>query len=74
MSIIIKDRSIVTPGDIIAEGDYALGSNVYRRDKKIVSQVIGLVSIKDNYINVVPLKGKYLPRVGDLIIGNVIDA
>lgn len=73
MSILIKDREVVTPGDVIAEGDFALGLNVYRREKKIISQVIGLVSINDNQIGVVSLKGKYLPRVGDLVIGKVID-
>lgn len=73
MSIKVPDRGMVTPGDIIAEGDFTIGSNVYRREKKIVSQVIGLVAIKDNQISVVPLKGKYLPRVGDLVVGKVLD-
>ncbi|MFW9922739.1 MAG: exosome complex RNA-binding protein Rrp4 [Candidatus Thorarchaeota archaeon] len=73
MSIKIPDRGMVTPGDIIAEGDFTIGPNVYRREKKIVSQVIGLVTIKDNQVSVVPLKGKYLPRVGDLVVGKVLD-
>lgn len=73
MTILIKDRSMVTPGEVIAEGDFTIGSHVYRKEKKIVSQVIGLVTIKDNQVSVVPLKGKYLPRVGDLVIGKVID-
>ena len=73
MPIIIQDRAMVTPGEVIAEGDFTIGTHVYRRDKKIISQVIGLVTIKDNQVSVVPLKGKYLPRVGDLVIGKVID-
>ena len=73
MPILIQDRSMVTPGDVIAEGDFSIGSHVYRREKKVVSQVIGLVTIKDNFVSVVPLKGKYLPRVGDLVIGKVTD-
>jgi exosome complex component RRP4 len=73
MSILIKDRSMVTPGEVIAEGDYSVGSNVYRKEKQIVSQVIGLVTIKDNRISVVSLKGKYFPRVGDLVVGKVTD-
>jgi exosome complex component RRP4 len=73
MTIMINDRSIVIPGEIIAEGEYTVGSNVYRNEKKIISQVIGLVSVKDNQISVVSLKGKYLPRVGDLVIGKVTD-
>ncbi|NHJ85273.1 MAG: RNA-binding protein [Asgard group archaeon] len=73
MTIIINDRNMATPGEVIADGDYTIGPNVYRDGKKIVSQVIGLVTIKDNNISVVSLKGKYIPRVGDLVIGKVID-
>ena len=73
MPVLIKDRSMVTPGEAIAEGEYLLGSNVYRKEKQIISQVIGLVTIKDNHISVVSLKGKYFPRVGDLVIGKVTD-
>ncbi|MCF2143547.1 MAG: exosome complex protein Rrp4 [Candidatus Heimdallarchaeota archaeon] len=73
MTIFIENRSMVTPGEIIAEGNYNVGQNVYRKDKRIISQVIGLVSIKDDYINVVSLKGKYIPRVGDTVIGKVTD-
>ncbi len=73
MPVKIKDRSMVTPGEIIAEGDYVIGTNTYRRDDKIVSQVIGLVTIKEKEVSVVSLKGKYLPRVGDLVIGKVTD-
>ncbi|MGC9780558.1 MAG: RNA-binding protein [Candidatus Heimdallarchaeota archaeon] len=73
MTILIQDRSMVTPGEVIAEGEYHLGSNVYRQDKKIVSQVIGLVTVKDNQISVVSLKGKYIPRVGDLVVGKITD-
>ncbi|NHK31244.1 MAG: RNA-binding protein [Asgard group archaeon] len=73
MTILIKDRSMVTPGEIIAEGEFTIGTNVYRDEKKIISQVIGLVTIKDNQISVVSLKGKYIPRVGDLVIGKVTD-
>ena len=73
MPVLIKDRSMVTPGEAIAEGEYTIGSNVYKKEKQIISQVIGLVTIKDNHISVVSLKGKYFPRVGDLVIGKVTD-
>ena len=73
MTVLINDRSMVTPGEVIAEGDYSIGANVYRQEKKVLSQVIGLVSVRDNHISVVSLKGKYIPRVGDLVIGKVTD-
>jgi exosome complex component RRP4 len=75
MPILIENSKMVTPGETIAKGsDYRVGSNVYKREDEIISQVIGLVKIRDNHINVVSLKGKYFPRVGDLVIGKVIDA
>jgi len=74
MPILIQNRKMVTPGEVIAEGEYTIGQNTYRDEKKIFSKVIGLVTVKENHISVVSLKGKYLPRVGDLVIGKVIDA
>ncbi|MHA1211740.1 MAG: exosome complex RNA-binding protein Rrp4 [Candidatus Heimdallarchaeota archaeon] len=74
MPILIQDRKMVTPGEVIAEGEYTIGQNTYRDEKKIFSKVIGLVTVKENHISVVSLKGKYLPRVGDLVIGKVTDA
>ncbi|MEA2071169.1 MAG: RNA-binding protein, partial [Asgard group archaeon] len=71
MPIFIENRQLVTPGEIIAEGKFGIGSNVYRKEKQVVSQVIGLVNIYDNKISVVPLKGQYSPRVGDMVIGIV---
>lgn len=73
MPILMENRSLVTPGEIIADGKYKIGSNVYRHGPKIISQVIGLVDINNNKISVVPLKGNYIPTVGDLVIGIVTD-
>ena len=73
MPIYYKDWDLVVPGELIAEGNYKLGSNVYREDGKIYSNVVGIVKVVKGTINVVPLSGPYIPKVGDLVIGEIID-
>jgi len=74
--IYVHDRAIVYPGDLIAEGDFSVPWSPYiqKAHNKYYSTVIGLVEVKDNYFSVIPLKGsKYMPKVGDLVIGMVTD-
>ena len=66
-------RQLVTPGELLAEGDYIAGENTYKEDNKIYSQRLGLVDFDDKKVFVVPLRGKYIPKVGDVIIGRVTD-
>lgn len=42
-------------------------------DGKIYSQKLGLAEIDGKKISVVPLKGPYMPAVGDLVVGQVVD-
>jgi exosome complex component RRP4 len=66
-------RQLVTPGDLIAEGDYIAGENTYREDNKIYAPRIGLVDYEDKKVNVVALRAFYIPRVGDTVIGTVVE-
>ena len=74
MSTIVKEKDIVIPGDILAEGmDYLPGDNTYRQGEKIYAKVLGLVSLPGRVIKITPLCGPYVPKVGDKIIGKVAD-
>ncbi|HJX23158.1 MAG TPA: exosome complex RNA-binding protein Rrp4 [Candidatus Bathyarchaeia archaeon] len=73
MSIHVEKRQLVIPGDILAEKDFVAGENTYSDGKKLCSSVIGLTEAEGNRISVIPLKGCYMPLVGDLVIGKVID-
>ncbi len=73
MSLFVEKRQLVTPGDQLAEGDFAAGENTYLENGRIYSQKIGLAEIEEKKVSVVALKGKYLPKVGDLVIGQIID-
>jgi len=66
-------RQLVTPGDLIAEDDYITGENTYKEDNKIYASRIGLVEYENKKINVVALRAFYIPRVGDTVIGTVVE-
>lgn len=70
----IKQRSIVIPGEILAEGmDYLPGDYTYRENDRIYSKVLGLVSVSGRVLKITPLAGPYVPKAGDKIIGRITD-
>ena len=74
--IYFEDRSIVTPGDLIAEGDFQIpwSPYYYKFGNKYYSTVTGLLEVKGNAFEVIPLEGnRYFPKVGDTVIGLVED-
>lgn len=73
MPTFFERRQIVTPGDLLAEGDYIAGENTYKEDDKIYAARIGLVEYEDKKVSVVALRAFYIPRVGDTIIGTVVE-
>ena len=73
-NILIQERSIVIPGESLAEGmDYLPGDNTYREDDKIYSKILGLANISGRVIRITPLGGPYVPKIGDKIIAKVYD-
>ncbi len=68
-----EPKQLVTPGDLLAEGEYIPGDNTYLDANKIFSSRTGLVEYDNKKVNVVALKAFYTPRVGDMIIGTVTD-
>lgn len=72
--ILIKEKEIAIPGEELAEGmDYLPGDNTYREGEKIYSKVLGLTGVSGRVIKITPLSGPYILKVGDKIIGEVID-
>jgi exosome complex component RRP4 len=72
--LFIKDREIVVPGDLLAEGiEFLPAGKAFREKEKIFASAMGLASVKGKVIKVIPLAGKYMPRRGDAIIGKVIN-
>ncbi|MBL7056067.1 RNA-binding protein [Candidatus Woesearchaeota archaeon] len=70
----VKDKDVVIPGEILAEGmDNFPGSGTYREGDNIAASIVGLVSIDGRTIKLIPLSGRYIPKKFDTIICKVID-
>jgi len=65
-------RKYVIPGDVITTGPFRPEQNVILDGNKIISTAIGISEIFDDSIKVIPLTGKYIPKIDDLVIGKVV--
>ena len=68
-----SERELVLPGDFITDGKFKAGSGTFMEDGKIYASTLGIKSMRSNFVNVVPLSGQYIPKVGDQVIGIVMD-
>lgn len=73
MRAFFERRELVVPGDLLAEGDYVAGNNTYREDDRIYATRVGLIEYDDRKVSVVALKAFYVPKVGDMVIGKVVE-
>jgi exosome complex component RRP4 len=73
MPTFFERRQLVTPGDLLAQGDYIAGENTYKEDDKVYAARTGLVDYEDKRVNVVALRAFYIPKIGDTVIGTVVE-
>ena len=73
MPTFFEKKQLVTPGELLAEGDYLPGENTYVEADKIYASRIGLVDSDNKKVNVVALRAFYVPKMGDIVIGTVIE-
>jgi len=67
-------REIVVPGDLLDGEELRAGVGTYKDDDgKIYASQLGIKNTRANYVNVIPLAGRYMPRAGDSVIGKVVD-
>jgi exosome complex component RRP4 len=71
MPTFFEKKQVVTPGELLAEGDYLPGENTYMEENKIYASRIGLVDLDNKRVNVVALRAFYVPKMGDIVIGTV---
>src|SRR4030065_2126429 len=71
MPTFFEKKQLVTPGELLAEGDYLPGDNTYLEENKVYASRIGLVDCENKKVNVVALRAFYVPKVGDLVLGAV---
>jgi exosome complex component RRP4 len=73
MPIFFEKKQLVTPGELLAEGEYLPGENTYLEENKIFASRIGLVDTDNKKVNVVALRAFYVPKMGDIVIGTVVE-
>ena len=62
--ILAQDKEIVVPGETIATGmSFLPGKGAYRENDKILAQRLGMVSVEGKVIKLIPLSGKYIPKL-----------
>ncbi len=64
-------KRIVLPGEMVTEERKRLGEHVFDQNGKIYSDVLGIATVDNVVASVVPLRGRYLPHMNDLIVGIV---
>jgi len=68
-------REIVIPSQFLGEiKNKKAGRGTFVENGKIYSEILGVLNNNSNYINVIPLKGRYDPVEKDFVIGIVIEA
>jgi exosome complex component RRP4 len=73
-TLLKKEREFVIPGEeIVKSMEYLPGRSCFREGESIVAKRIGVVSVENRVISVIPLNGVYAPSVGDMVIGEVVD-
>jgi exosome complex component RRP4 len=70
-----EGRQVVIPGQILGEiPPFKAGRGTFVENKKIYSEILGTLNIQEDFISVIPLRGRYDPEVGDFVIGVVEEA
>lgn len=69
-----EKREVVVPGEIIAKSDEFLpGDWTMKSDKDIIATRLGIVEKQDKLIKIIPISGVYIPRRGNVVIGEIKD-
>ena len=71
--IFVKNRDLVVPGTLLAQGPFKNGRGTFKEGNRLYSSVVGLVRVSNGTVSVVPLEGPYIPEVGDTVIGKIVD-
>ena len=73
-NLLINERDIVVPGELLAEGmDYLPSEGTFREGDKIIASQVGLINVTNRVVKIIPLSGKYGPKRGDTVIGTITD-
>lgn len=70
----VENKSVAVPGELLAKGmDCFPSFGTYRDGENIYASRLGLININGKVVKMIPLTGAYLPKIKDVIIGEVVD-
>ncbi len=73
-TLLVKDKDIVVPGEILGHGmGYLPSTGIYRDGEELIAGRLGMISMEGKVITLIPLAGRYMPKVDDKIICKVSD-
>ncbi|KAK9456530.1 hypothetical protein V1511DRAFT_450183, partial [Dipodascopsis uninucleata] len=65
---------VVTPGELVtSEVVWMRGHGMYSVGNKTYSSVVGTISRVNKLLSVSALRGRYVPEVGDHVVGRIVD-
>jgi len=69
-----RGSQIVSPGDVItADVGYMRGHGTFQLDGHLVASVAGIVQQVNKLICVRPLRSRYVPEIGDVVVGRITE-
>ena len=72
--LLVKDKEVVVPGQVLARGlDFLPSNGTYRLNEDIIANRLGVLSAEGKVLKSIPMAGRYLPQRNDVIIGKVDD-
>jgi len=72
--LLVKEKDIVVPGEVLANGmDYLPAGGAIREGENIIACRLGLINIDNRLVKVIPLTGRYIPKRGDMVIGEITE-
>ncbi len=66
-------RVLVLPGEEIPNQGLKPGPGTYRVGGKVYASVLGFLSPRPPFVQVIPLSGRYIPKPNDVVVGTVTD-
>lgn len=73
-NLLVNEKEVVVPGQIVAEGmEYLPSYGTYRLGENILANRVGVVSLDGKVIKTIPLAGVYMAKRNDVVIGKVFD-
>ena len=57
--LIIKEKEIVVPGEVVAQGmDYLPANGTYRLKDNIIAKRLGVLSVSGRALKIIPVSGR----------------